>query len=621
MGTSVRMLCCLSIGWLTSCCLYALNGSTMSLRTVETAPGAEIELGSEEVVLYSALASHETSSPSPSAYPFSIPLPSDTPQCLHTARSAIQHTLTATLHPVDATQQKVETSIVVHTRRYSGHPHVLQIAPETKTLAEPTPVQVQIPRTTFAAGEAIPLYVTVPTPRRELVIEQGLRLRNVRAELIRSIRLKQPSHEFEPGGSGATPIEEPEAEGSSATTSPTGEGSSQKAGLLSSSHSLDLRSIVGTPGGGEVIAVSGASCRLHPTRPLQIRLVLHPPLDDTPLVSDGPLARPVAPSSELGHPESTTSCASITQDAVLHNVSFAVCAHITFMNMHSHTERMLSFTIPVAITAPTAPLPEVEQSVDAAYHKKHDRPPTRTVRQDDEDDAPGYSEGQAGPSYLNGAPPPFEEREAPPPFFPGASTSRLPTFQESETEIYVPAEEDPSIIPPTGPGFAFEGEGTLFGFPVRDQFDGFQDQQERPVTPPPTMEMSTHDPDVTSFATMDQSTALNAIEIALEQQDAAHDDDVPPPPPPALDDPSDPPPSIDSDFRIPGTTTRISASPRLRGSPAMSEHGSAPPDEAPGHAPPPYGSGVSDHPPNHDHDQVARPPPYVDLVPANTHTH
>ena len=114
--------------------------------------------------------------------------------------------------------------------------------------------------------------------------------------------------------------------------------------------------------------------------------------------------------------------------------------------------------------------------------------------------------------------------------------------------------------------------------------------------------------------------AMNALEIALDSHPDVDHDDVPPPPPPAMDDPSDPPPSIDSAFHLPGSTTRISASPRLQCSPPMSEQGSAPPNEPVGHAPPPYGLGAPDHAPDHDHDQVARPPPYVDLVPADNHS-
>ena len=108
------------------------------------------------------------------------------------------------------------------------------------------------------------------------------------------------------------------------------------------------------------------------------------------------------------------------------------------MNMSSHTERVSTVSLPLRILPPSAPLPEVEPSIDEAYHKKHDRPPARTVRQDDDVEVPQY---EAGPSVTAGAPPPFEEREAPPPFWSTeaeaeASTStRLPTFLESEHEI------------------------------------------------------------------------------------------------------------------------------------------------------------------------------------------
>ncbi|THH02921.1 hypothetical protein EW026_g64 [Hermanssonia centrifuga] len=571
----------------------------MSLRTIEHTHNSEVELASSEVVLYSALSSQSEGGPSPSIYPFSIPLPPDTPQCVHTSQSGLEHTLTATLQSADTDAPKLSSTIIVHTRRYMSHPHTLHTEPETKIMEDPTRVEVQIPRTAFTAGEALPLYITVPSPRRELILDEGLRLRNIRAELIRIVKVNGSTDES----------------GLQSTINSTKTGAVE-ASTSSSSHSLDMRSILGVPGGGEVIAVSGASCRLHPTRPLQIRLVLRPPHEQASPISHS--GHDHLPATELGQAEPTTSCASISQTTLLHSISFAVCVHITFMHMHSHTERISTISIPVTMLPPSAPLPELEESMDTAYHKKHDRPPARTVRQDDVD-VPDYSESEAGPSY---APPPFEEREAPPPFFlaePEASTSRLPTFLESEAEIYVQADEDPTSVPPPQQLF-FQGEGIDFGFTPLEQFDGYPDH-DGSLTPPPTMEMATRDPNVTNLATLDDNAALDALELALENHpDAAHDDALPPPPP-ALDDPSDPPPSIDSDFRCPGAR-QISTPPQHHAAPAFSPHTAstdavvvAAQVASHGHAPPPY-AGVPDHNSDEDHEHVARPPPYVDLVPA-----
>lgn len=516
------------------------------------------------------------------------------------------HTLTATVHPVDASRESLSHTVVVHTRRYTTHTHTLSIAPETESISDPTRVEVQVPRTTFRAGEAIPLYLTVPSPRRGLVVDEGIRLRNVRAELVRALSVNQGAAAAQPHDAGASQAS------SSATVLKTNG---------STTESLDLRSRIGAPGGVEIVAMSGASCRLHPTKELRLRLVLRPRQEDSASEDSASDMASLSPEMAI---QGSAKCATISQTTLLHTVSFMICVHVTFMHMSTHTERICTITIPIVMVPPTAPLPEVEQSIDTAYHKKHDKPPARTIRQEDAD-VPHYSEGGAGPSFTN-APPPFEEREAPPPFFPSepeASTSRLPTFLESETEIYVPAAEDQSTEPPLQSKLMFEGEGTLFGFAPTEHFDGYQ-EQDRPVTPPPSMEMATLDPDVTSLATMDQSAALNALGLALEQhQEASHSDGPPPPPPPPMDDPSDPPPSIDSDFRAPGSH-RLPASQPSHSAPAFvqPEGSESPTAVTPSaashrHAPPPY-QVPDEHESDPGNDSVARPPPYVDLVPANS---
>lgn len=511
-------------------------------------------------------------------------------------------------------------------------------------VTEPSRVEVQLPRTTYKAGEPIPIYFTVPVPSADLVVEQGLRLRNLRAELVRIVHVK--GSESERDVSDSEFEEDPDDLDDELPTSP-----SQKTQPVPSTsrqapgQAPEFAVRRNAHGDRKVVALSGASCRLHPSRSLRIRLVLHQPTEpsrpSTPHHQD--------PSVDFVPVDSDVECASITQFTLLHAVSFRLLIHATFMNMSNHTERTSTLRIPLLILPPSAPLPEVEPSVDAAYLKKHDRPPTRTVRLEDAD-VPQY---EAGPSGAPGAPPPFEEREAPPPFWSAeaeastssrlptfleseASTSRLPTFLESESEIYVPSTEDPSIAPaaPPPPVDVFEGEGTLFGFRPAEQFDGYADVlPQRQFTPPPSLEMASHDANVTGLANMDldQPAAMEALGLALEQQnislnvnaegtsvavgvDVDVDDHLlPPPPPPPMDDPSDPPPSIDSaEFRAPGA---VHDSPPRAQSPPQ---GAIPPPphhddegENHGHAPPPYR--VPDI--GHDHEErVVHPPPYMDLV-------
>jgi hypothetical protein len=267
--------------------------------------------------------------------------------------------------------------------------------------------------------------------------------------------------------------------------------------------------------------------------------------------------------------------------------------------------------------------------LDDAYQKKHDRPPAKTTRQEESDPSiPHYSEGEAGPSMLSSAaPPPFEERDAPPPFFVSAfdasSSSRLPTFQESEIEIFLPDTNDHmnEVL------FLSEisGEGTEFGFSSEQQFDGHSEDMQRSSTPPPTLEMASRDTDLTSLTDRPSHIAIEALNRVLDQrEDLGHGvEEQPPPPPPAMDDPSDPPPSIDSDFRSPVTVRQASPSRspppihssyhhqgdstlRLQNSTTLAQEE----ESHTSRAPPPYL--IPDNLPGRENDQVIRPPPYVD---------
>ena len=315
---------------------------------------------------------------------------------------------------------------------------------------------------------------------------------------------------------------------------------------------------------------------------------------------------------------------------------------------HSH----LSY---LTILPPPAPLPEVDPSLDSAYMKKHDRPPVKTVRREATDIYTGEHDEQAGPSAMaNGAPPPFEE--APPPFFSvgEASTSRLPTFFESESEIIVPSVDHPAaenMLPLPRLGLSIEGEGLLFGFPVSEVYDGHSDVM-RSSTPPPPLEMAAGDTNVTNLAGfVDQpERAMDALNLVLEEdremsRSRGRDDLLPPPPPP-MDDPSDPPPSIDSEFRsrnldsdpppsilnpdfrtsapLPRNLPTSGNSPLGRVLPLsdaptaldVSTRRPSLPEEAsgisPSHAPPPYLNPVTPG----DAEPVSGPPPYVDLMPS-----
>ncbi|KAH9937575.1 uncharacterized protein B0H18DRAFT_1152375 [Fomitopsis serialis] len=450
--------------------------TTMSLRSVEVAYETEIELGDTEVVLCSSSSEDRRAS-----FPFAIPLTTDTAQCIHSLRSSLSHTLTANVYAAGGVRPRLRS------RCWSTPAGIRRTRTSRSLRGEGAAAADDV-----QGGEPIPVYLTVPVPERELVVERGLRLRNVRAELVRSVRVRT----------------------STETTHPAGEPSS-------STQPSDAKTVPAVPGEQKVIALSGAACRLHPARPLNIRLILHPPVGS-------PLAMQTRdlPAEDYYAPD-TVECAAITQTTLLHSVSFRLRVHVAFMNMASHTERVSTLEFPIVLLPPTAALPQVEESMDTAYHKKHDRPPARTNRIED-NDVPRYEEGEAGPSYHS-APPPFEEREAPPPFFSAPQASTRP---------------DDGPPPMAQPNAVTDGEGVLFGFPPSEHFDGYAD-----------MDHGLAGYDVTPLASMNPTAAIEAMGLALGLDRPDNPlAEPPPPPPPPMDDPSDPPPSIDSDFRDPEGT-------------------------------------------------------------------
>ncbi|KIK71139.1 hypothetical protein GYMLUDRAFT_148171 [Collybiopsis luxurians FD-317 M1] len=581
---------------------------TVSLRTVETAFTKEIELGMSEIVLWSRSANPAVTSP-PSSLLFAIPLTPDTPQSIMTPHSSLSHILTATLHPVNIDLPALSKSLDVHTKRFTAHLHSVPTAPETHSLEQPASVHVEVPRLTYKVGEPIPVYVTIPPPTREAVVDDGLRLRNVKTELVQIIKIKRDNDDDddEVGRKLEEHLETPDAnidavaEGTSASPmlAPEKHMQSSKAAASPLYSDTTFRS---------TLARSGASCRFHSSLPVRLRFVMH---------QASPFSSPSnnmshLPSSDYEQLEGDTDFSSITQFTLLHSVTFQINVHISFVNVGSRTERISTITIPISILPPSASLPEVGSSTDEAYQKKHDRPPVKTNRYED-DLAPHYSEGEAGPSGIyHGAPPPFEERDAPPPFFSSASeastSARLPTFLESEREIIIPPEPEQTYSELPQSMYVVDGEGSLYGFTVSEVFDGHSEDMQRSSTPPPTLEMASRDTNVTQLADMaEPERAIEALGLVLTAQ-VQHENDStePPPPPPALDDPSDPPPSIDSDFRSPDQSRQ--RSPPVE-SPRLHTPSPAPPPEIPvshGHAPPPYLV-----PENHA-EHVTRPPPYMD---------
>jgi hypothetical protein len=581
---------------------------------VELAHNQQIELRYSEIELYPSSLSSDASTTLPSAFPFAIPLMSDTPQSIHTPISSLSHALTATLYPTDPQLSPLSRTIAVHARRYTSHLHTMAISPETHHTDEPTRIEIEIPRSVFRVGEPIPIYATIPPPRRELVVDRGLTLRNIIAELVQIINVKRGAGDEESSDSVVDDGIFPESGAEVEHGVNSDDGPSTAQSLQPSSSKAPLSPLFQGSSFRVVVARSGASCRFHSTKTVQLRFILHqtPPADSPP---------EFAGEISTRHFDSDVECAPVTQVTLLHSISFRLNVHVSFVDTSSHMERFSTISIPVVIIPRPAPLPEVEESIDAAYQKKHDRPPAKTVRHDDADSSiPHYDEGEAGPSAsVNGAPPPFEERDAPPPFSEPAreasTSTRLPTFLESESEIIVPHGEAESMVSLPGNPHDIVGEGVQFGFPVSEQFDGHSDIITRSSNPPPTLG---RDPTLTGLVDMHPpDIVLNRVMTMTSDEDSGEEEQLPPPPP-AMDDPSDPPPSIDSDFRSPANPLQTHsvgysqpAEPPPHG-PSPTPPASLETGPSVGQAPPPYLN------PEHDRDQsnVARPPPYVDFIPS-----
>ena len=442
------------------------------------------------------------------------------------------------------------------------------------------------------------------------MVEQGVRLRNVRAELVRVIKVKDQEASEPSSGFDFETEEEGEVRGPSRATTSTATGTTAAKKTTKAADSSAKGWTTKT-----VITRSGAGCRFHAMRSIRQRLILHQPLEPPNIEPSQMYSHPhrpnQSPDPELGFP-------FISQTTLLHCVTFRLVVYITFINMSHHTEHVEAVVIPLTIIPPPAPLPEADADLDTAYRKKHDQPPQRTVRGDDSENTPHYEE--AGPSY---APPPFDEREAPPPFQEPSSSNatRLPTFLEAESEVYTSTQVESEKVDRSRE-LVIPGEGVQFGFAVADQFDGhmveIEERGPRSATPPPTMEMANRDPDVTGLASIDQpELAMEALGLALERHgEEATLGALPtltamatPPHPPSLimDDPSDPPPSIDSDYSDARGMAHQPPPPPPPPSAGVQPTPHDPTIRTPvdGHAPPPYLV------PDGHHDGTG-PPPYIE---------
>jgi hypothetical protein len=227
-------------------------------KGVETdARGHQITLVEQSRTLWETSADGTTSRGAPPAVSrFRFDLTPDLPACVHLASSSLAYSLTATLYPLAKTTSAaaiespdddalpLSRCVPVHLVRSATPAALVPVQSATVTATDPIRWSVRFPRTVFTRREPIGLVVRVEVPDSKRIGE-GLRLRTISAELVRTIT--------------ATGVES--SSQSSATT-------------LESRREADVQRRT-------VLAHSGKSARFSPSRPIIIRLVLHPPLEPT----------------------------------------------------------------------------------------------------------------------------------------------------------------------------------------------------------------------------------------------------------------------------------------------------------------------------------------------------
>ena len=585
----------------------------------------------------------------------------------------------ATLYPTHSTRQSTTVTQPADISRYSpSDEQAVPIAPTLTSTDSPTRIEVQIPRTTYHVGDVIPVYVTIPVPATHTVVDQGLRLRSVRAELVRSVQVLEPTQ----GASIRSLDDQTNHQDLPPPFAP-----------VSSSSAASVDPFANRPGctSGSIhrstFTRSGAAARFHSSRPVRIRLVLH-----AAAAPSTPLYHPLDSSNEQG------DC-PISQHTVLHNIMFALEVHASFLS-HSRppadrpststsishgqtTESTTTLNVPLTILPPRAPWQSAEQEIistneadlEVHYRKKFDKPPERTIRASDENAVVGSSGGAGGSASI--LPPPFEE--APPPFVEGNTGNGPtegglpPTFLESQRAAVAPGAVIPGYAEAEEPApaatsidvaaavledpdslLAAEGEGVTFGFRSEDQFDGLEGDTTggiRSTSPPPPIERSAEDADVTAFAELAQGERAALVEALIVAEGMAMGRDAtveglgmvendPAPPFDFPDDPTDPPPGIDAAFSttaggvvnedrgpppptIEESDRDMAALARVTSMDGCSQRSVSIPSPmtAVDGRPPPYltshpGEAERPHPPSaHEHGPVVGgPPPYVDLV-------
>ncbi|BGP12697.1 hypothetical protein JCM10213_008835 [Rhodosporidiobolus nylandii] len=535
----------------------AFSRLEVAFRGVERSGQEKIELCEQTKVLWGVGAAGSSAEASsyeeggafpPGSSPFKLELTSDLPTCLHLAGSSLEYTLTATLFYADSSLPPLVRCSPVHLARTSPPGSLLagnnlaalsdcppSTTPQNFSASSPIPFSIRLSRTVFRRSEPVELVTRIEVPDAK-VVGEGLRLRTVSAELVRTIKVA--------GG--------------------------------------DEQVVHRT-----VLAHSGKSARFSATRPIVIKLVLHPP-------------------AEL-------SCESITQSTILHSVSFSVRVIVGLFNNSAPASSSTSLSAPCALDASlsreifivpdlSSARSEKQREVDREAASPSTSPaadawiphdgPVPTYVEDSQDD-PGLSAPVAsgsGGAVLNAA----EQEQL------RRNFSSSPAFEETEDEfdgyyedlsfpsLHSSRPPPPPIDDDVSPPSATDSAGSLslevataqgLAHPLEEDE---RDEPLEPYEPPPPNDFSPlGDPEVEH----------NTSPPPLFQP---HEHTPPPLHQTAQLEPATPPPPIDF-TPLPSLASHQPSAPRSALHPAPSPPSSPPPPVSPLDAPGDYPSQAERH--------------------------
>lgn len=357
--------------------VHQLYHSSATLWTSPSVPGPSSR---EQESAATSTSSTEMARP-PAVMPFQFPLPEDLPHCVHLPDIKIEYRLVATLHPMqdDPDQEPLHREVIVHLTRYTPPNPIKELIPaslirrfsdEPKdwSLVSPTKVEIRLARTLFRRAEPIRIRVRIPPPD-EALVDKGLRVRSVEAELVRVVepRVTDANNKGKESSSGdsssgirdqgqasSTPVlhhnatadgwephhhllyrdEQPDT----VAAAPPEQSSSGAAAMLVNAMQANSATSLGAADQDDyprtsstVLAHSGKSCRFSMRKPLVLHLMLVPPFSTPTLPHPSPDHD--APPSGLSPLTAGTSgggggCESISQQTELSSVRFIVSIRV-----------------------------------------------------------------------------------------------------------------------------------------------------------------------------------------------------------------------------------------------------------------------------------------------------